>query len=323
VTHRPTLDMEQLDSGRISHSTLRLPPLGTAAAQALVDGLLGPTRGPSAGLRRRILERGGGNPLFIEEIVRTLVEEGVIVRDGPSWRVAADEAAATIPASIETMLLARIDRLPHAVRRLAQRAAVIGPRFSAGLLAAVSPDPADVDFGLDLLCDAEVIEESEATEAVEARSYRFTQAMLQDVIYQNLLRQRRSELHERIGVALEHICGEDPVRLGDLTQLGHHFIHGISKAKGAAYLAAAGDRARAVHAHEDALRLFQTALQVLPDEDAHRSQRLALLEQIGDLSGPLGRRDAAHDHYRQVLEVFTAESDQVAAARVVRKIAGL
>lgn len=324
VTHRPTPDMEQLDSGRISHSTLRLAPLGTDVSGALVDALLGRSRNSSsAGLRRRILERAGGNPLFIEEIVRSLVEEGVIVRDGPAWRVTADEATAAIPASIETMLLARVDRLPQAVRKLAQRAAVIGPRFDAGLLAAVSPDTADVEFGLDLLCDAEVIEESEGAGPVWTRSYRFTQTMLQDVIYQNLLRQRRTELHERIAAALERICGEDPARLDDLTRLGHHFSHGVSKAKGASYLAAAGDRARAVHANDDALRLFNQALRVLPEGGAHRSQRLALCERIADLCGPAGKRDAAHDHYRSVLEALTADGDRAGAARVIRKIGRL
>lgn len=323
VTHRPTLDMEQLNSGRISHSALRLAPLGTADARALLDALFGKDQnGSSTELRDRILERAGGNPLFIEEIVRSLVEAGAITRDGSAWRITADEATAAIPASIETMLLARVDRLPQAVRRLAQRAAVIGPRFDAGLLAAVSPDPAEIEHGLDLLSDAEVVEEDESAGSVLSRSYRFTQTMLQDVIYQNLLLQRRIELHERVGTALERVCGE-PARLDELTLLGHHFSLGTSRPKGVSYLAAAGDRARAIHANEDALRLFQQALRVLPEGVAHQPQRLALHERIADLCGPAGRREAAHDHYRSVLKALNTEGDCVAAARVIRKIGRL
>ena len=121
------------------------------------------------------------------------------------------------------MLLARLDRLPQEVRTLAQEAAVIGPRFDARLLGAIAGNPARLDTGLDLLCDAEIIEEVAGAGSMSSQSYRFTQTLLQDVIYQNLLLQRRTEMHGRIGAAFERMCGNDPERLEDLTLLGHHF----------------------------------------------------------------------------------------------------
>ncbi|TIR01735.1 MAG: adenylate/guanylate cyclase domain-containing protein, partial [Mesorhizobium sp.] len=101
------------------------------------------------------------------------------------------------------MLLARVDRLPQEVRRLAQEAAVIGPRFDAALLKAVTADPGRLEAGSELLCDAEIIEEVAGSGSVSSQSYRFTQTLLQDVIYQNLLLQRRTDIHGRVGAALE------------------------------------------------------------------------------------------------------------------------
>jgi len=323
-THRPTLEMDQLDSSRISHTTLRLVPLGIADRQKLLAAFFGDGwNGSSGNLFNRILERASGNPLFVEEIIRGLIEAGILERDGSHWQIKSDEAAADIPASIQALLLARVDRLPHGVRRLAQEAAVIGPRFDAALLGATATDPAKVEAGLELLCDAEIIEEIAGANSISLQSYRFTQTMLQDVIYQNLLLQRRIEMHGRIGAALERLCGDDPERLEDLSLLGHHFSLSASKPKGAHYLSAAGDRARAIYANDDAIRLYQQALAVLLTAGDQGPERLVLYERIADLCGAAGRRDTADEHYQTVLEAHRAAGDRAAGARILRKLGRL
>jgi predicted ATPase len=204
-THRPTFDVEQLDSSRISHTTLRLVPLDDNDGRKLLASLFGERwDGTSNDLG------AGGNPLFVEEIVRSFIESGVLVRDGHHWRAAASETAAEIPASIQAMLLARMDRLQPEIRSLAQEAAVLGPHFDATLLAAVSADSKKVEAGLDLLCDAEIIEEVADVSSISTQSYRFTQTLLQDVIYQNLLLQRRTDMHGQVSAALEQMCGQGP-----------------------------------------------------------------------------------------------------------------
>src|SRR5262249_56719165 len=114
---------------------------------------------------------------------------------------------------------------------------------------------------LDLLLDAEVIDE-EPGSGLEAR-FRFTQSLLQDVIYQNLLVQRRVELHGRVGRALEARAPAVVERLEDLVALGHHFSRSEEKAKGAGFLRIAGDRARAAYANDDAIRHYRQALATL------------------------------------------------------------
>jgi predicted ATPase/class 3 adenylate cyclase len=324
LTHRPLAENDRLGSNRISQSALRLGPLGVAEGHKLLAAFLGEHCVKSSkGLCKRILERSGGNPLFVEEIVRGFVEVGILRRDGTEWYVTESEAATDIPASVQALLLARMDRLPRDVRTLAQEAAVIGPRFEATLLSAIATDPIKVDTGLDILCDAEVVEEVAGANAMPSRAYRFTQTLLHDVIYQNLLLQRRTDMHERIGITLEKLCGDNPERLEDAVLLGHHFSLSTNKPKGAGYLRAAGDRARAIYANDDAIRLYQQALTVLSAAGDEGPGRMVLRERIADLCGPAGRRDIAHEHYQAVLESCRTSGDRVAAARVLRKIGRL
>ncbi|WLA68103.1 adenylate/guanylate cyclase domain-containing protein [Bradyrhizobium diazoefficiens] len=323
-THRPMLELDQFGSSRISHATLRLPPLGDADGQRLLAAYFSHGwREPPGRLFSRILDRAGGNPLFLEEIIRGLIEAGTLERDGVQWRMTSDEAAADIPASIQALLLARLDRLPHQVRRLAQEAAVIGPRFDAAALGAAATEPAWVEAGLELLCDAEIVEEIAGSNSISLRTYRFTQTMLQDVIYQNLLLQRRIELHGRIGEALERLYGQEPERLEDLILLGHHFSLSASKPKGARYLRAAGDRARASYANDDAIRLYQQALAVLLAGGEREPERLVLYERIADLCGAAGRRNTAEEHYQSALEGHRALQDRISEARILRKLGRL
>ncbi|WP_342740158.1 adenylate/guanylate cyclase domain-containing protein [Bradyrhizobium sp. B117] len=323
-THRPMLELDQFGSGRISHTTIRLPPLGDADGQKLLSAFfsLG-WREPPGSLFSRILERASGNPLFLEEIIRGLIEAGALECDGSQWRIKLDEAAADIPASIQALLLARLDRLPQEVRRLAQEAAVIGPRFDVALLGAVATGQAKVEVGVERLCDAEIVEEVAGANSISLRCYRFTQTMLQDVIYQNLLLQRRIELHGRIGAALEQLYGSEPERLEDLILLGHHFSLSARKPKGARYLRAAGDRARTTYANDDAIRLYQQALAVLLTGGECDPERLVLSERIAELCGAAGRRNTAEEHYQSALEGYRVAADRIGEARILRKLGRL
>ena len=323
VTHRPALENDPLHSSRFSHTALRMSPLGDTEGRRLLAALFGEDWASSSGaLADRILGRAGGNPLFIEEIVRGLIELGVLKRDGQQWQIVTGEATVSIPDTIQAMLLARVDRLQLDVRRIAQEAAVIGPRFDATLLEAVTADPARLEAGLELLCDAEIIEKVAGAGSLSSHCYRFTQTLLQDVIYQNLLMQRRAEMHGQIATAFEALCGENPERLEDLTLLGHHFGLSAARERGAHYLREAGDRARMIYANDDALRFYEQALAALATAE-QTPLKLQLSERIADLCGPTGRRALAHEHYRTVLRAYRENDDRVASARILRKIGRL
>jgi predicted ATPase/class 3 adenylate cyclase len=323
LTQRPGLEQGQLESSRVSHTALRLSPLRVAEGEKLLATLFGDSWARSAAkLRDKILDRAEGNPLFIEEIVRGLIEIGTLKRDGQQWQVLEGGTAAEIPATVQAMLLARVDRLPHEARRLAQEAAVIGPSFDAALLRSIATDPTRLEAGLELLCDAEIIEEVAGAGSISSHCYRFVQTLLHDVIYQNLLLRRRTEMHGQIGEALERLYGEAPERLEDLTQLGHHFILSPAREKGARYLMAAGERARMIYANDDAVRFYERALSALSAND-QTPLRLQLSERIADLCGSAGRRDEAHEHYKSVLHAYRQAGERTAEARLLRKIGRL
>ena len=174
---------------------------------------------------------------------------------------------------------------------------------------------------LDLLLDAELIDE-EPGSGLEAQ-FRFTQSLLQDVIYQNLLVQRRMELHGRVGRALEARVPAGVERLEDLIALGHHFCLSEEKAKGARFLSIAGDRASAAYANDDAIRHYQQALAALRAANEQGPERLVLCERIADLCRPIGRRETAQEHYNVALRAYQGAGDHAAAARIMRKIGGL
>jgi len=132
-------------------------------------------------------------------------------------------------------------------------------------------------------------------------------------------------LHGHIGQVLEALCGcgERPQRLEDMEALGYHYSLSADKPKGARYLLAAGDWARDLYANEDALRHYERALQTLSECDACDADRLAVRERLGDLLGPIGRREAALEHYESVRRATEAASDRAAQARICRKLGGL
>ena len=235
-----------------------------------------------------------------------------------------------VPSSIEGLLLSRVDRLPVPARRTLQSAAILGSEFDSALLPAVDPEAGDPAM-LDVLCDTEWLVRLRPTgmQGSEpmphpAPRYRFASTLAHEVVYQNLLLRRRTELHQRTGVALESLHGTSPTRLEDLDALCHHFSLGEDRARGARYLVAAGDWARGIYANDDALRYYARALAILRNVVAPDGQAIASIrEHMGDLLGTIGRRDEAHVQFDAVLELARAAEDPVREGRVQRKLAGL
>ena len=323
TTCRPTFESDGLESNRTSLTFLRLAPLRHQDGERLLSAYFHGVDRIPARTRKRILDRAGGNPLFIEEIVRGLIETDALRFDGQGWSATAADISNEIPMSLQAMLLTRVDRLHPGVRRLAQEASAIGPRFDKALLGAIAADPASLDTGLDFLCQAEIVDEVAEASTQSSPAYRFTHTLLHDIIYHNLLRERRKELHGRIANSLERLHGGTPDRLEDLAQLGHHFCKAAQTRKGAGYLMAAGDLARKIYANDDAMRLYRQALAAFPTQPERMPEQVALDERLADLCGPNGERDAARDHYGRALAAHRAGADRSAAARILRKLGRL
>ena len=330
VTHRPAGELLDLGAGQSALTVLPLEPLSADHSRTMLDALFGTsTRHLPAELQARIVEHAGGNPLFLEEMVRTLVADGVLVREDDQWSYRPVATQTQVPLTIHGLLLARIDRLPAAVRQTFQEAAVVGPVFSDSLLIEVATDPASVNQSLSALVDSGLLsplpqqQESGEQAVAMARRYRFRHGLFQEVSYANLLARRRAELHTRIGEALERQCGAKPKRLEDLEVLGHHFRLSNDKLRGANYLVAAGDWAGSVYANFDAIRHFDLALETLEACTGCQAERLAVRERLGDVLAPAGRLAAATGHFEAAREGYADSDDRLAQARLLRKLAAL
>ena len=319
LSHRP--DTKPPLVARAAHSVIRLAPLSPDETRALVAALFGASADVLARFQEFIAARAGGNPFFVEEIVRSLVGKGVIVRQGDGWTCTAASEAVDVPPTLHGLLLSRVDRLPADARRLLQEAAVLGAVFDEPLLRAVATVSGIFEEALDRLVEAELIQA--VSHWHERGRYRFTHALVHEVVYQNLLLSRRTELHERVGRALEHAAGPRPERLSDLEALGHHWSLSANKPRGARYLVSAGDWARAVYANDDAIRHYQRALQTLAECPGCDADARAARERLADLLGLTGRRAEALAHYEALREEIEPAGERVGTARMLRKIGGL
>ena len=246
------------------YTQLRLDPLPPASADEFLQALLGddPSLAP---LTQLLIARTQGNPFFLEESVRTLVETGVLVGERGAYRLAKPLESLQVPATVQAVLAARIDRLPPEEKRLLQTAAVIGTEVPWPLLQAIADAPDEaLHRGLAHVQAAEFLYE---TRLFPERVYTFKHALTHEVAYGGLLRERQRLLHGRIVAAIEQ---READRLADqVERLAHHAVRGEVWDKAVAYCRQAGDKALARSASREAVACFEQALAAL----AHLPER--------------------------------------------------
>jgi predicted ATPase/class 3 adenylate cyclase len=253
-----------------------------------------------------IAKRAEGNPLFIEELTGYLADRGLLVDAR-----AATLAEAEVPATIQDLLTARIDRLPEPTKRVLQVASVLGREFPLPLLESVAPADVDLRAELAALVRAELLGE---TALFPEQRYRFVHLLVQQVAYQGLLLKSRAELHARAGLALERLYAERPEEV--LQELARHYARSPQRDKALHYLVAAGDRSRALFAYDDADAYYRQALEL-----AGAPQRALILEKLGDTAYARGELAGARRSWLQALELGEATGDGRRAAELHRKMA--
>jgi len=254
------------------YSQLRLDALPPESAGELLTALLGddPALEP---LKRLLVKRG--NPFFIEESIRTLVETGALARERGAYRLTRPIQAIEVPATVQVILAARTDRLPADDKQLLQTAAVIGKDVPFVLLHAVAEAAEDaVHRGLTHLQAAEFLYE---TRLFPDPEYTFKHALTHEVTYGTLLQDRRKALHARIVGAIERSYAD---RLSEhVERLAHHAGRGEVWGKAVTYLQQAGAKAFARSANREAASCFEQALTAL----GHLPETRERLEQAIDL----------------------------------------
>jgi tetratricopeptide (TPR) repeat protein len=271
-------------------------------------------------LKRPLIVRTEGNPFFLEESVRTLVETGVLVGQPGAYRLAKPLDSLQVPATVHAVLAARIDRLPAEEKRLLQTAAVIGTEVPFSLLQAIAELPeATLHGGLAHLQAAEFLYE---TRLFPEREYTFKHALTHEVAYSSLLQERRRALHARIVDAMEMLSAD---RLAEqIERLAHHALRGEVRDKALAYCRQAGEKAMAQSAHRDAAGYFEQALSALaqlPEQRHTIEQAIDLRLALRSALVPSGDWGRILGYLREAESLAVALDDPRRLARVSRFLA--
>jgi class 3 adenylate cyclase/tetratricopeptide (TPR) repeat protein len=264
------------------YSQLRIDPLARENAEELLGWLLGDADGLPA-LARRLIEITEGNPFFLEEMVRTLVETRGLIGERGSYRLAPSVGVLDVPATVQALLAGRIDRLAPGDKRLLQSAAVVGKDVPLSLLLAVAEEPeASVRAALVRLGESEFLYE---TSLFPEPEYTFKHALTHDVAYGSLLNERRRELHARVLGALERLHA---ARLDQqIDRLAHHSRRAERWDRALPYLRRAGLKASERLALREAAAYLEDALSVVERLPRQRETTEQSIDLRIDIRGPL------------------------------------
>jgi class 3 adenylate cyclase/tetratricopeptide (TPR) repeat protein len=312
VDYRPDYEHDWAD--RPGFNQIRIDTLSTAATDELLKRLLGEHRSLRP-LRELLVQRSNGNPFFLEEIVRTLIESRVLVGDRGAYRVDGEPKTLQVPATVQAVLAARIDRLPHDEKLLLQSAAVVGSDVPQALLEAiVDVAPDSVGRALASLQSAGFLYEASLFPDVV---YRFRSALTRDVAYASLLREQRRVLHARIVGVIERLYHDR--RTSHVDQLAFHASRGEVWVKALIYNRQVGVRAVLHAANGEAVEAFQDALAALKRLPTTRETQEQAIDLRLDLRPPLlqlGRLDDVLTVSREAERLAADLGDEARLARV-------
>jgi transcriptional regulator with AAA-type ATPase domain/tetratricopeptide (TPR) repeat protein len=296
------------------YTQVRIDPLPPESAEELLEALLGAgtTLQPLRGL---LIERTGGNPFFLEESVWTLVETKALVGERGGYRLATALPTIQVPATVQAVLAARIDRLPLQEKTLLQTAAVIGKDVSFALLQAITDLPEEERRrGLTHLQAAEFLYEASLFPELE---YTFKHALTHEVAYESLLPDRRRALHACIVEAIERLY---PDRLAEhVDRLAHHAFRGEVWEKALTYLRQAGAKATARSAYREAAACLSQGLRALshlPDSRETTERAIDLRFELRRALTPIGEWQQALNYLREAEQLATKIGDRKRLGRV-------
>ncbi len=266
LNYRP--EYQHAWGGKSYYAQIRIDPLPAESAGELLEALLGRDAGLEP-LKQLLIDRTGGNPFFLEESVRTLVETGVLSGERGAYGLAAALPSVQVPATVQAILAARIDRLPPEDKRLLQAASVVGKDVPFALLQAIAElSEEELRRGLGHLQAGEFLYEASLFPDLE---YTFKHALTHEVAYQGLLHDRRRALHRRIVQAMEGLYAERLVEQVD--RLAHHAVRAELWDRALPYCRQAGLKAAQRLAHREAAGYFEQALQALGHQPESRETR--------------------------------------------------
>ena len=322
--------------GQEIHTQIILKPLSRRASRALVSEILKKAGGVPHELRDLIVEGAEGNPFYVEELIKMLIEDGVIVPGEQHWHIELERLAEVrVPLTLTGILQARLDSLPGEEKTILQRASVVGRLFWGALVAELASDKVDtaqVDKLLEEVRRRELISRRETSIFDATDEYIFKQALLRDVTYETVLLKMRRVYHAQVAQWLESTAGE---RISEyLSLIARHYELAGDTAKAVKFLQRLGEESLKVSAFSDARRAFEQALALLPPvgsvqvqevsaalPDAGLAERAMLLVNLGNLYNRVGDYLLAVQHLEQGLELARQANDPQVEIAALNRLA--
>jgi len=299
------------------HLSLELKPLSPEDSRALLGHLVDLSEMPEH-LVSTILTRAEGNPFYIEEFVRMLIEKGVLSLGDGQWRVssAVEWQTLEISATLRGLMMARVDRLPESLRQVLRDAAVIGVQFDARLLEEVERRLHGMTNVVPLLerltALGMLVEQPQAGEG----TYAFRHLLTQETIYNSLLRSQRPTLHRTVAECIEYLCAEDLRNHAEVLAL--HYDRAYVRAKAMRYALLAGERARERFANREAIEYYSRALQISQHLGGYGAERWQAAIGLGEVLQHVGEYDEAVACYQAALEEWSSAAPQARAWAMLR-----
>lgn len=313
LTHR--LEYTPRFGSRSFFSTINLRHLSNEQTLEMAARFLGSDLFPQE-LKSALMQKAEGVPLFIEEVTKTLLDLGFIVREDGNYKIAKTVGELAIPETIQGIIMARLDRLGEEGKRTVQLASVIGRQFLARLLERVAGLTGKLEGLLRELKALEIIYEQGL---LPEPAYIFKHAVIQDVAYNSLLLQRRKELHRAVGAAIEELYRD---RLAEhYAELAYHFTRGEDWSKAMEYSSLAGDQSAHSFANSEAIEHYAHAINAASKLPLIRANAVGDLHaKRGAVLSVIGRHPEAFEDYARALACATSTSDRAQECRFLLEL---
>jgi predicted ATPase len=268
------------------YQSILLEPLQDEQTEALLANLLGVKDMPK-NVRDMIVERADGNPFFIEELIRSLIETKQIVRENSHWRTVNEEANVSLPGTLRGVLGARIDRLPAQTKYILQNAAVIGRSFDLRVLKRLTSLNGSFDSQIQYLREASLVEPFR-------EEYAFRHVLIQEAAYDSILIKKRVELHQRIAETLAELHAN---RMEEFAPLIAYHFYSAQDERSLKYDILAAEKAARLYANAEAATHFGRALEVAKRYGDDHALITKLHTQLGSVLVLSGQYEKALENY--------------------------
>ena len=278
------------------YTEITLKQLSSRESRQLVETLLTIDNLPES-VKEMILRKSEGNPFFIEEVIRSLIDRDLVYRDGDRWKARSEISDIDVPDTIQSVLLARVDRLQAEAKYVLQCASVIGRLFKYRLLEHLSQQERNLDRYLSEFEERELVYEERTVPELE---YAFRHALTQEATYQSILERRRREFHHQVALGIERFYRE---RLEEYyEELAHHYSRSEDAEKAVEYLLKAGEKAKQSYDNETTISHFNKALEMMEQREMEREDwKLEALRGLGEVYLGIGKVVEAEEAFEEAI----------------------